>query len=200
MSDLLQAEQLEIDLICKYIYELEKELNINSTTSFIKRYETIFDLKNDDTDTLQERRAKIIAKLNGRGVTRVDTIKEISELITACKCDVIENINDYSFTINIKFFPSNESEKLEYLISQIDIIKPAHLRCLIDYIYNVHKTFRPFKHKELSKFTHKQLREKEIQVDDYLNRHSVHKKVTHKDLISKTYSEFRRKGVWYNAQ
>ncbi len=200
MSDLLQAEQREIDLISLYINELEKELNINTTTKLIKRYEDIFNLKNNGTDTLEECRIKIIAKLNGRGVTRVENIKEIAELLTECKCSVMENIKDYSFTVNIEFFPSNKIEKLEYLIAQIDVIKPAHLRCIIGFIYNKHKTFKSFKHKELSKFTHRELREKEIKVDDYFNRYVLYENTIYEDLSSKTYGELRRKGEWHNGK
>ncbi len=193
MYDLLQTEQKEIDSIVNYIDETLKELNVNSSTKLINRHEKIFGLENSTNNTTAERRAKIIAKLNNRGITTVESIEEISKILTDRDCFVTESFSDYSFIINIKFLPSSELKKIDYLLVQVDEIKPAHLNCVIHLVYNQYKTFEPFMYKELSKFTHLELREKHINSDDYLRKHGEIKTVA----TRLTYGELRRKGQWH---
>ncbi len=197
MKELLQTEQTELDLICSYIEELKKELNINSCTNLIDRYERIFNLNANSSDSLEERRTKIIAKLNARGMTTVESIEEIAELLTECKCTVTEDYGNYQFIVNIEFLPSEESKKLKYLLVQIDEVKPAHLNCVIHLVYNVYGTFKPFMNKELKMFTLKELREKEIKPDNYLDRNKEYKSVMYKNLHSMDFAELRREGAWY---
>ncbi len=198
MKDLLQAEQKEIDLIVNYVLQLLNELNISTSTKLVGRYEKIFGLESSTINSITERRAKIIAKLNNRGITTVESIEEISKILTNCNCFVTENFGDYSFTINIEFFPSSEKEKLEYLLLQIDEIKPAHLNCYLNFVYNKYKTFEPFMCKELGKFRNSELRENVIDADEYFNRNNEYRLNTYLSLGTRINGVIRRKGEWFN--
>ncbi len=165
MKDLLQAEQSVIDLICEYIENLKKELNINSSTNLISRHEKIFDLKGDGTESNDERRAKIIAKLNARGMTTVQSIEEISKILTECDCYVTENYDEYSFVINVKHLASEETGKLKHLLVRVDEVKPAHLNCTVHLVYNTHGSLGRFTYGQLERFTYKEVREKDLDAE-----------------------------------
>ncbi len=169
VKEVLQAEQMEIDTICDYILNLLKELNVNSTTELISRHEQIFDLKNSANESIEERRAKIIAKLNSRGMTTTESIAEIARILTECECSVTEKYDEYAFIINVEYLPSEESEKLKYLLVQVGEVKPAHLSCTVHLVYNTYGDLTPYTYGELGAFTYKELREKRL-------KHGVSKK------------------------
>ncbi len=165
MEDLLQAEQTVINLICDYIENLKKELNVNSSTELLSRHEKIFDLTSDVGESIEERRAKIIAKLNARGMTTVESIEEIAKILTECNCFVTENYEDYSFVINVKHLSSEETGKLKHLLVRVDEVKPAHLNCTIHLVYNTYGSLGRYTHGQLARFRHIELREKDLDAE-----------------------------------
>lgn len=126
LSDLLATEQIEIDNLYNTIKENENQLFINSSSNAISRYENLFDLPSNDDYSIDERRSKIIAKLNTRSPATVKALEETSRLITKNQCDITERYSEYAFIINIDRTNLIIFDML-ILISNIDVLKPAHL-------------------------------------------------------------------------
>ena len=69
MADLLQTEQTELTQTQRTIAALEQQLNISTSTFLLPRHERLFELPVNTTESLEARRAKVLAKLNTRGTT-----------------------------------------------------------------------------------------------------------------------------------
>ena len=75
MADLLQTEQTELTQTQRTIAALEQQLNISTSTFLLPRHERLFELPVNTTESLEARRAKVLAKLNTRGTTTVEAIR-----------------------------------------------------------------------------------------------------------------------------
>lgn len=70
---------------------------------------------------------RLLAKLNTRGTTTVQAIKEMVKIVTGREGDVIEHFESYSFSVIVHLLFPGETTALQELIRQIEEIKPAHL-------------------------------------------------------------------------
>ena len=134
MADLLAAEQAELDQTQRTIVALENQLTISTSTHLLPRHERLFALPVNTTESLEVRRARVLAKLNTRGTTTVRAIRDMVEIITGREGDVIE---DYAFSVLIKLLPADATADVQELIRQIEEIKPAHL------LFDIIAAFRP---------------------------------------------------------
>lgn len=126
MADLLQAEQAELDLAQQIITGQEDQLYLGSSTYALKRHEAMFAITSSAGDTVQERRARLIAKLNTRSPATIAAIKELVMIIIGCASEVIEHPAEYRFEVKFtgtRGVPAN----LAGLTAAIEEIKPAHL-------------------------------------------------------------------------
>ena len=137
MADLLAAEQAELDQTQRTITALENQLTINTSTHLLPRHERLFALPVNTTESLEVRRARVLAKLNTRGTTTVRAIRDMVEIITGREGDVIEHFEDYAFSVLIKLLPADATTDVQELIRQIEEIKPAHL------LFDIIAAFRP---------------------------------------------------------
>ena len=118
MADLLAAEQTELDQTQRTITALENQLIISTSTHLLPRHERLFALPVDTTESLEVRRARVLAKLNTRGTTTVRAVQDMVEIVTGGEGGVIEHFGEYAFSVVVK-------------------IKPAHL------IFDFHQVFQP---------------------------------------------------------
>lgn len=137
MADLLQAEQTELTLTQRTIAAMENQLIISTSTFLLPRHERLFELPVNTAESLEARRAKVLAKLIARGTTTVEAIREIVRIVTGYEGAVEEHFSQYAFTVIV--FPLFDSvfPDLPELIRQVDEIKPAHL------IFDVVGAFQP---------------------------------------------------------
>ncbi|MFI3230786.1 MAG: putative phage tail protein [bacterium] len=133
MSDLLQAEQKEIDYFQELISSAHDELYINTCSDSISRYEQIFNIDYNDFLTLEERRLNVIAKLISRSNTTIQAIKDIVFIMLGCNSEIVEYYSDYSFLVNILLGSSNGTQSTSQAVNQINIIKPAHLLYILSF-------------------------------------------------------------------
>lgn len=127
MADLLQAEQQEICFIQELIKSTQKELLFNTCTDLITRYEDMFAIEYNDFLTSEERIKNIIIKFNARTNTTIQTIKDLVFIILGCEADVIEYYSEYCFLVDIYFTHENLTSEVYKVLTQINIIKPAHI-------------------------------------------------------------------------
>lgn len=127
MADLLQAEETELAQAQRVIDAMSSQLAVGTSTFLLPRHERIFGLPVNTEESLEVRRARVMARLNARGVTTVRTILEMVRLITGREGDVREHFADYSFSVAVRLLFKDSTKDLQELIRQIDEIKPAHL-------------------------------------------------------------------------
>ena len=137
MADLLAAEQTELDQTQRTITALENQLIISTSTHLLPRHERLFALPVNTTESLEVRRARVLAKLNTRGTTTVRAVQDMVEIVTGGEGGVIEHFGEYAFSVVVKLPAAGVSANMEELVQQIERIKPAHL------IFDFHQVFQP---------------------------------------------------------
>ena len=120
MADLLQAEQTELTQTQRTIAAMENQLIISTSTFLLHRHERLFELPVNTTESLEARRAKVLAKLNTRGTTTVEAIREMVSIVTGCDGAVVEHFSQYAFTVIVYMLFEGVFPDLSELIRQID--------------------------------------------------------------------------------
>lgn len=75
--------------------------------------------------SIEERRAKILAKLNTRGTTTVEVIKQICKSFVS-NVEIVEHNSEYYFEVNL-LTATGFPYALDSLYDSVEIAKPAHL-------------------------------------------------------------------------
>lgn len=127
MADLLQAEEAEISQTQRTIDAMAAQLTVGTSTFLLPRHERIFGLPVNTGESLEVRRARVLARLNTRGVTTVQAIRELVHIVTGREGEVAEHFSDYAFSVTVHLLLGDSTVSLGELIRQIDEIKPAHL-------------------------------------------------------------------------
>ena len=99
------------------------EMFITSCENLISRYEKVFDIETDISLDIQSRIDRVKDKLVTLPVFNKETIKNI---FSEFEVEVTENIDDYSFTINL--ISEVGFKEMDYLYKDVDDLKPAHLK------------------------------------------------------------------------
>ncbi len=123
VKSLGMVEKEQLELLLNNIIDTLDNFFINSSKD-LSRYEKIFGLPVNPNIAINERRARIKAKMQGSGTTSIDVIKNICLGFTNGAVEVIENNENYEFIVTFLDGSINDSKEL---LKQIDEIKPAHL-------------------------------------------------------------------------
>lgn len=120
------AIQPELDLVWAARDDLLLQLNPNTATWGLVSWEDALGLTTDETKNLEYRRARVVAKLRGRGTTTVALLKEVAESIANSVVNVVEVAAEYRVEIHLDGTPEILSV-LSELRESLDEIMPAHL-------------------------------------------------------------------------
>lgn len=126
MAELFTAEQPELDRLEGILSELLAQFYIKTATYSLDMWEEEFGLSHDPTLTLQQRRARVLAKLNTRTPA---TVKMLENLVRQTMGEDIvwieEHPEDYMFIVYV------QEEKLSGLLGiakdAVHAARPAHL-------------------------------------------------------------------------
>ncbi len=126
MAELFVAEQPELDRMESDLSRLLSQFYIKTADYSLDRWEEDFGLAADPELTLQQRRARVLAKLNSRPPA---TVRRLENLVRQTMGEenvwIEEHPEDYSFTVYV------QEEKLSDLLGIADQAmhntRPAHL-------------------------------------------------------------------------
>jgi len=127
MADLLAAEEAELAQAQRVIDAMFNQLAVGTSTLLLPRHERIFGLPVNTAESMEVRRARVLARLNTRGVTTVQAILEMVRIITGREGGVTEHFADHSFSVTVHMLFPDATTSLRELIRQLDEVKPAHL-------------------------------------------------------------------------
>lgn len=142
--ELTEAESKEFALLDNEMAELESNMSLSGTTaSQIGRREAWFGVKSDPTKPLSDRRAVLIAKLRGQGVTTPEFIRNVAASFQYGEVSVDDATKPY--VVNIIFesvlgVPPN----MEDFIRALEEVKPAHIVFNYTYKYNTWNDLEAF--------------------------------------------------------
>ena len=123
----------------------------------IQRYEKIFGVVPQDTDTLDERRFKVLTRINTQLPFSVRLLRQ--QLETLCGADgyKLELDGDrYTLTVKVALTAKRNQQAVEELLA--DIV-PANMVCTTSLLYNQHADLTRFTHAQLALLTHFEIRE-----------------------------------------
>lgn len=123
----------------------------------IERYEQIFSIVPQDTDTLDERRFRVLAKINAQLPFSIRRLRQ--QLETLCGADgyKLELDGDrYTLTVKVALTAKRNQQAVEELLA--DIV-PANMVCTTSLLYNQHADLTRFTHAQLALLTHFEIRE-----------------------------------------
>lgn len=123
----------------------------------ISRYEKIFGVVPQDTDTLDERRFKVLTRINTQLPFSVRRLRQ--QLATLCgengyKLEV--GGGKYTLSVKVALTAKRNQQAVEGLLA--DIV-PANMVCTTSLLYNQHADLTRFTHAQLALLTHFEIRE-----------------------------------------
>ena len=155
---LCKTEQPEFDRLNTAVDEvLDAQFVSTASETAIARYEKIFGITPMDTDTLAERRFKVLAKINAQLPFSVRRLRQ--QLETLCGADgyKLELDGDrYTLTVKVALTAKRNQQAVEELLA--DIV-PANMVCTTSLLYNQHADLTRFTHAQLALLTHFAIRE-----------------------------------------
>ena len=155
---LCDTEQPEIDRLHDAADAvLDAQFISTAGETAIARYEKIFGITPMDTDTLAERRFKVLAKINAQLPFSVRRLRQ--QLETLCGADGYKlelNGDRYTLTVKVALTAKRNQQAVEELLA--DIV-PANMVCTTSLLYNQHADLTRFTHAQLALLTHFEIRE-----------------------------------------
>ena len=155
---LCETEQPEIDRLRDATDAvLDAQFISTAGETAIARYEKIFGITPMDTDTLAERRFKVLAKINAQLPFSVRRLRQ--QLATLCGEDGYKlevNGGVYTLTVKVALTAKRNQQAVEELLA--DIV-PANMVCTTSLLYNQHADLTRFTHAQLALLTHFEIRE-----------------------------------------
>lgn len=126
MALLLNVEQPEMDRLEAAIDEMIAQFCVASATYSIDDWEKEFGVEKNSALTLNQRRARILAKLNTRTTATVRMLENLVKTVLGNdRVEITENCQDYSFIVTVR-----SDHVLENMMVARDAVykaRPAHL-------------------------------------------------------------------------
>lgn len=155
---LCDTEQREFDRLNTAVDEvLDAQFVSTAGERGIERYEQIFSIVPQDTDTLDERRFRVLAKINAQLPFSIRRLRQ--QLATLCGDDGYKlevNGGVYTLTVKVALTAKRNQQAVEELLAGI---VPANMVCTTSLLYNQHADLTRFTHAQLALLTHFEIRE-----------------------------------------
>lgn len=155
---LRDTEQREFDRLNTAVDEvLDAQFVSTAGERGIERYEQIFSIVPQDTDTLDERRFRVLAKINAQLPFSIRRLRQ--QLATLCGEDGYRMEIDggrYMLTVKVALTAKRNQQAVEELLANI---VPANMVCTTSLLYNQHADLTRFTHAQLALLTHFEIRE-----------------------------------------
>lgn len=136
---------------------LMDQLFVDTATWGLDLWERDYGLETDKSKPDDFRRSRIISKIRSQGTATKEMIKNAAESFSGGETEIIEYPSEHRF--EVKFSGTvGTPPNMDDLTEAIEDIKPAHLAYSYVYIFVLYKELKPYTHEQLSKYTHKEIR------------------------------------------
>ena len=154
---IMEAEQPEFDSAwVQGENALADQFIMDATEYGVMRWESMLKITPKDTDSLDERKFRILTKLNQELPYTLTKLKEA--LTTLCGADGFSiNVQSAEYHIEVKLALENQNNYQE-VVNLLTKMIPANMTQTVQVLYNPHAVFTLMKHTQLASYTHDQLR------------------------------------------
>lgn len=146
----LDSAWLETDIVFK------NQFIMDATEYGVMRWESMLRITPKDTDTLDERKFRILAVLNQELPYTMTKLKEALTTLCGAKGFSID-LQAAKYHIEIKLAVGNHNNYQE-VVNLLNKMIPANLTQFVSLMYNPHRVVGQFTHEYLAKYTHEQIR------------------------------------------
>ena len=155
---LCKAEQIEMDELASAAEGVLCDQFVTTATARgLARYEKIYGIVPQDTDTLDERRFRVLARINAQLPYTVRRLKQLLE--TLCGEDgyrMALSYGEYLLEVKVALTAKRNLSAVQELLREV---VPANMVVSCTLLYNQHRTLARFTHTRLAAYTHRELRE-----------------------------------------
>jgi hypothetical protein len=157
MNAIMEAEQPEIDRLWFSVKNAFADQYIVDATEYgVMRWESMLNISPKATETLDERKFRILARLNQELPYTLIRLREV--LTTLCGADGFSiDLQANQYHIEIRLGVGNHN-KYQEVVSLLNKMLPANLTQYIRLMYNTHTMVGLCRHMDLAAFTHKSVR------------------------------------------
>lgn len=158
-----EAEQPEIVVGWDAVESaLSDQFIADATDHGISRWEKILGIIPQKTLTLEERRFTVLSRINEQLPYTFRTLDmSLKSLCGEGGYSVYLNADEYTLIVKVALTAKKSYEDVKKLLEKS---VPANMVIKVSLIYNTNEVLHNFKHKDLTKYTHRQLRN-EVLVD-----------------------------------
>ncbi|WP_313132654.1 putative phage tail protein [Anaerocolumna sp.] len=136
---------------------LDDQFVNESTLNGVKRWESILGIKALDTDTLSDRKFRILSRLNEQLPYTYKNLE--SQLSLLCGENGYKlHLDNSTYELIVKV-ALTAKKKFAEVGNLLDRVVPCNIVISLILMYNQHSTLSQFTHAHLSQYTHNQLRE-----------------------------------------
>ena len=157
-KQIFKGEEPELSLMFERCDLILDECFIDTLDEYgCGRWEKMLAIAAKDTDTLELRRLRIKAALNGDTPYTMRSLENKLKTLCGEGNFILKYANDiYTLTVGLALAAKNQ---FDYLKEVLEEIVPANIVIEIFLMYNTHQTLSAFLHNELAVHTHRELTE-----------------------------------------
>lgn len=157
IKNIMSSEQEEIDMLWKSSEDVLREQFITTASETgIKHWESALNIKPKATETLEERRFAILTKMNQELPYTLTKLKE--KLTTICGAGNFEvDIQADKYHVEVKLGLANQNN-YQQVVDLLTNMIPANMTQHVQIMFNTNSVWSNSTHSQLSKYTHKRLR------------------------------------------
>lgn len=153
----METEQVEIDRLWTAADNALNDQFVTDSTEYgVKRWESMLSIKPKGTDTLDERKFRILAELNQQ---LPYTPKQLESMLTTmCGADgysLVINPDEYHVGVKLALINKNNFQDVEKILAKVI---PANMTQKVEIMYNTNEVVGQFTHEFLKSFTYNQIR------------------------------------------
>lgn len=157
IQHITNAEQPEFDNLLEYINQAYLDITIlTATEKGIKHWENVIGVRPKDTETLEERRFRVMTMLNQELPYTVRKLHETLTVICGAENYAID-LQPQNYHIDVKLGLAN-ANNYDRVVELLNNVIPANLTRTVSIQYTKNSVISRFTHSQLKQYTHHQLR------------------------------------------
>ena len=157
MHEIMQVEQPEFNTLWDVANDVFADQYIQEATeNGVVRWESMLNITPKNTDTLDERKFRILTKLYQELPYTIAKLKEALTLLCGADGFAID-LQASNYHIDVKLAVGNHN-KYQAVVELLTKMIPANLTHKVDQMYNNHIVLAKFTHDQLASYSHEQLR------------------------------------------
>lgn len=156
-----QSEQPQVEALWQGAQEAMADQFIpTATENGVKRWEKILHITPKATDTLEERRFRILTCINQQTPHTITALRQQLEALCGkegytAQCDN----NSYTLTVRVAL---SQKSNYDAVADLLDRVVPANIVIDLSLLYNQHQSLKGYTHGQLKAYTHSQLKTEEM--------------------------------------